>query len=140
MRVAVQAHRTNAVAFLEAKAPVGHRSAVMAGRADVLRGMLAREPKALANSYLGRDLLHLAAADGNAEITTLLLDAGGDLRACDSWGLSPLGAARLRNRMGLADLLISRSPRGEPLRRRLRWASANRSRAAVRRQIPRARN
>ena len=109
MRVAVRAHRTNVVAFLETR---GVRwdavSAVTAGRADVLRGLLAKEPKAITDTLLGRDLLHLAAADGNAEITTLLLDAGSDLRASDSWGLSPVGAARLRNQVSVADLLVSR--------------------------------
>jgi ankyrin repeat protein len=80
----------------------------MAGRADVLRGILAREPQALTNTYFGRSLLHLAADEGHVEVARLLLDDGSGLQATDSWGLSPLGAARLRNRMGVADLLAAR--------------------------------
>jgi ankyrin repeat protein len=107
--VAVQAHRTNAVALLEAKgAKWDAVTAAMAGRADVLRGILAREPQALTNTYFGRSLLHLAADEGHVEVARLLLDDGSGLQATDSWGLSPLGAARLRNRMGVADLLAAR--------------------------------
>jgi cytohesin len=108
LRAAVQAHRTNVVAFLEAKgARWDELTAVLAGRADVLRQILAREPNVLTNTYFGRCLLHLAAADGNVEVTRLLLDKGSDLRVPDAWGLSPLGVALLQNRTGVADLLAS---------------------------------
>jgi ankyrin repeat protein len=109
LRVAVVTHRTNVVEFLEAKgARWDSVSAVMAGRADVLRAILARSPRAITDTLSGRSLLHLAAADGNVDITKLLLDAGGDLQAHDPWGLSPLGAALLQKWNGVADVLVSR--------------------------------
>ena len=106
---AVQAHRTNVVGFLETK---GARwdvlTAVLAGRADMLRGLLAREPHSVTNTYFGRRAVHLAAADGNVESLTLLLDAGSDFQVPDAWGLSPLGIALMHNAAPVAALLKSR--------------------------------
>jgi ankyrin repeat protein len=113
LRVAVLAHRNNVVGLLETR---GARwdavTATLAGRADILRGILARNPSAFTNVYFGRSLLHLAAAEGNVETATLLLNAGSDPRALDSWGLSPLGAALVRNQMAVAGLLAGRGATG----------------------------
>jgi ankyrin repeat protein len=109
LRVAVISRRTNVVEFLEQK---GVRwdavSAVMFGRAEVLRGILLREPKAATTTDRGSSLLHLAAVNGDVPITKQLLDAGGDLRAQDLRGLSPLGVALLKNQLEEANALRQR--------------------------------
>jgi ankyrin repeat protein len=106
LRSAVQAHRTNVVEYLEQHgAHWDAVSAVLAGRAEVLKGMLAREPGIITNALRGSTLLHLAAAEGNMEITRLLLGAGAEVRASDDLGLSPLGTALQSHRTEVVALL-----------------------------------
>jgi len=109
LRVAVMAHRTNVVEFLEQHgAQCDIISAVMGGQAQVARDILTRQPEAIATKNFGSSLLHLAAANGDVATTKILLDAKADWREQDRRGLSPLGVARLRNQPGVVQTLRER--------------------------------
>jgi ankyrin repeat protein len=97
LRLAVTLRATNIVEFLEQHgARWDAASAVIAGRVEPLREILAHDRSAVTNTAMGKGLLHLAAVTGNAEIIQILISAGADMRAQDDWGLSPIGNARLR--------------------------------------------
>ncbi len=67
LRVAVMAHRTHVVEFLEQHgAKWDIVSAVMGGKTEVERDILSRQPEAIATKNFGSSLLHLAAANGDA--------------------------------------------------------------------------
>jgi ankyrin repeat protein len=106
LRVAVMAHQTNAVAFLEQH---GARwdavSAVLAGNATVLRNLLAAQPGEMKTNYYGRSLLHLAAANGDVECVKILLAAQANIRRTDLHGLSPLGVALQHHQTQVVKLL-----------------------------------
>jgi ankyrin repeat protein len=106
LRIAVQAHRTNLVELLEKNGVRWDEvSAVLAGRADVLREILQQWPSAVTNTSAGTGLLHLAADNGDLDIIRMLLAAKGNVRATDPWGLSPLGHALVKNKAEVAVLL-----------------------------------
>ena len=90
LTVAARLRRTNLVDFLDAQ---GVRwdpaSAILAGRTEILRKVIAQPPR----PALDGTLLRLAVACGNAPAVDLLLTAGDDLKATDADGFSPLGVA-----------------------------------------------
>ena len=102
---AAQARRTNIIDFLDAQGvkwdPV---SAILSGHAEVLRRLIAQQPKLVSDGSLLRE----AAADGNALAVEILLAAGADLKATDPYGLSPLGNALLQQHNDLVELLMKR--------------------------------
>jgi ankyrin repeat protein len=103
LHLAVQTHRTNIVNFLDKQgAQWDPDSAVLAGRMDVLRNLIAQQPGLATDG----SLLGLAAANGNVPAAELLLAAGSDLKATDSTGLSPLGNALAQRHSDVADLLL----------------------------------
>lgn len=109
LRVAVMQHQTNMVAFLEshgAKWDAG--SAVMAGRADVLEKILQQDSSAVRMRVSGKNLLHVAVANGDLNMVQLLVSAHCDVNAKDDWGVSPLGCALLKNAEGIKELLMQR--------------------------------
>jgi len=109
LRVAVMAHRTNMVEFLEKNgAHWDAVSAAMAGRVEVLREILRQRPAAIASSEFGESLLHIAVDYGDADTVQTVLAAGGDARALDLRGLSPLGHALWSQQKGVAELLLQR--------------------------------
>jgi ankyrin repeat protein len=84
LRVAVMAHRTNVLEFLEQHgAQWDIVSAVMGGQSQVAREILVRQPEAVATKNFGSSLLHLAAANGDVATTKILLDAKADWREQD---------------------------------------------------------
>jgi ankyrin repeat protein len=107
LSVAVMAHRTNMVEFLEKNgAQWDEVSAVMAGRADALREILRQRPSAFSSTDFGRSLLHIAVDNGDVEIIKTLLAANADVQAADFWGLSPLGYALRTKRTDIVALLL----------------------------------
>lgn len=86
--------------------------AAKAGRVEAVRALLAAEPGLIhARDSDGSTPLHCAAWKGHAEVVTLLLDAGADVRAenaNDHWGTTPLHAAAHANQAAIAELLIGR--------------------------------
>ena len=109
LRVAVMAHRTNVVEFLEQHGALWDIiSAVMGGQTQVAREILSRQPEAITTKNFGSSLLHLAAANGDVATTKILLDAKADWREQDRRGLSPLAVARLRNQPDVVQTLRER--------------------------------
>jgi ankyrin repeat protein len=85
-------HRTNVIDLLDRHgARWDAASAVLAGRADKLRAVLAADPSAANSTIYGQGLLHLAAGRGDVDIASILLDYRCSLTAPDARGLSPLG-------------------------------------------------
>ena len=108
LRMAVMLDRTNLVSLLEARgAKWDAPSAVIAGRADLVKKILNDQPSAIAESANSESLLHLATIYGNVDIIQQLLATGADLQAVDSFGLSPLGRARLKSQAESANLLVA---------------------------------
>jgi ankyrin repeat protein len=108
LRLAVTLDRTNIVSLLDARgAKWDAPSAVMAGRADLVKKILKEKPAAITETANGESLLHLAATSGNVDIIQQLLGANADLQAMDSFGLSPLGRARLKSQTKAANLLVA---------------------------------
>jgi ankyrin repeat protein len=106
LRFAVMTRRTNVVEFLDRHGgPWDPVSAIVAGRTEVLRQILARQPFETTNKADGRGLLHFAAANGNTAAIELLLAAGCDRHEPDMWGMSPLGSALLERQMDTAKWL-----------------------------------
>ncbi len=106
LRIAVMLRRTNVLDLLEAHgAPWDAVSAVIAGRPETLRKILAAQPASKTNSAYGKGLLHMAAANGDATAVVILLAAGSNRQAGDRWGLSPLGNALLRQRTNVTSIL-----------------------------------
>lgn len=109
LRIAVVAHRTNVVEFLEQHgAQWDIVSAVLGGQTQVAREILTRQPEAITTKNFGSSLLHLAAANGDVATTKILLDAKADWHEQDRRGLSPLGVARLRNQSDVVQTLRER--------------------------------
>jgi ankyrin repeat protein len=102
---AAQARRTNIIDFLDAQGvkwdPV---SAILSGHAEVLRRLIAQQPKLVSDASLLRE----AAVDGNVTAVEILLAAGADLKATDPYGLSPLGNALLQQHNDVVELLMKR--------------------------------
>jgi ankyrin repeat protein len=97
LRVAVMQHQTNMLDLLETHgAKWDEGSAVMAGRADALQTILHQNPSAVGTMVQGRGLIHIAAANGNVNMVSLLIAANADTQAGDRWGISPLGYALLK--------------------------------------------
>jgi ankyrin repeat protein len=108
LRLAVTLNRTNIISLLDSRgAKWDAPSAVMAGRADLLKKMLKDQPTAITESANGESLLHLAATSGNVDIIKQLLAATADLQAVDSFGLSALGRARLNSQTEAINLLVA---------------------------------
>jgi ankyrin repeat protein len=106
LRLAAQVGRTNVVEFLEARgAQWDALSAVLAGRADVLRSLLARDARAVLENPQNRELLHQAATRGDLAATKLLLQAGCDPHAPNAAGLTPVGLAHLHQHPEVAQAL-----------------------------------
>ncbi len=109
LRFAVLSHRTNAIEFLEQHgAQWDIISAVLDGKTQALREILARAPGEIAAKNYGNSLLHLAAVSADLETTRILLDAGADLRAKETRGLTPLGTALLQKHPEVAAALRQR--------------------------------
>lgn len=109
LRVAILARRTNVVEFLDHHGATWDIvSSVLGGRTQVLREILARQPGEIATKDFYSSLLHLAAANGDAETTAILLEAKADWREQDLRGLTPLGVARLKNQPEVAKALRQR--------------------------------
>jgi ankyrin repeat protein len=101
--VAAQTRHTNIVDFLDAQGALWDpASAVLMGRAEVLRKLIAQQPQLA----LDGSLLRLAAANGNASGAEILLAAGADLKATDLDGLSPLGIALVQHAGDVVGLLL----------------------------------
>ncbi len=106
LRAAVLARHTNVIEFLDRQ---GVRwdavSAVLAGRPEKVKAVLAQNPAAAAETFNGKSLLHLVAARGLTEIAATVMAAGANLQATDPWGLSPLGEALRNGQNQAADFL-----------------------------------
>lgn len=104
--VAIVAKQTNAAVFL---AQHGARwdviTAVLAGNAKALDGILKKQPDEIGKKFRGSSLLHLAATRGDIEAVKILLAAKADLQAVDSRGLSSLGIARLLGQKDVEQVL-----------------------------------
>lgn len=102
---AAQFRRTNIVEFLDRQgAQWDPKSAILAGRTNILRQLIAQQPRLAADG----SLLRLAAIEGNLPAAETLLVTGVDLKATDSFGLSPLGNALASKHNDIADLLVKR--------------------------------
>jgi ankyrin repeat protein len=101
--VAAQMHRTNIVDFLDHQgARWDPTSAIMAGRTETLRRLIAQQPGLAADV----SLLRLAAGRGNLSAAEILLAAGADVKAVDGFGLSAVGDARAAKHDDMVDLLV----------------------------------
>ena len=108
LRLAVLGRHTNLVEFLVGQgARWDMATAVMAGRAEVVRDLLSRQPGSITNSLHGDTLLHLAAANDSRATAKLLISAGARVDAQNWAGLSPLGMALQRPRSAVANLLLN---------------------------------
>ena len=102
MSLAAQLRRTNIVEFLDQLgAQWDPRSAILTSHNKILRNLIARQPTLAADG----SLLRLAAAEGNVSAVEILLAAGADLKATDSFGLSPFGNALAAQHVEAATLL-----------------------------------
>ena len=107
LRLAVMQHRTNMVSLLETHgAKWDEGSAVMAGRTDALQVILQQKPSAVDAKVYGKGLIHIAAANGDSNTVSVLVNANCNLQAKDNFGLSPMGYALIRNRKDIQVLLI----------------------------------
>lgn len=112
LRSAAMLQRTNLVTRLEKYgATWDAASAVMLGRAEVLRKLIAEKSSVATNTANGKSLLHFAAGAGDEEIVQMLLAAKVDAQAVDQWGLSPLGRARLRQHPNVVSRLRAEGAR-----------------------------
>jgi len=108
LRVAAMLNRTNIISLLNTRgARWDAPSAVVAGRADLVKKILKDQPSAITELANGESLLHLAAISGDVDIIQQLLAANADLQAVDSFGLSPLGRARLKSQTDAVNLLAA---------------------------------
>lgn len=107
--LATSSGKTNVVEFLiQNGAKWDAASAVMAGRADVVKNLLTQEPGLTTNrENLGGTLLNLAASRNQTAVAEVLLSGGADVQAANSTGISPLGCALSRQYSGMADILIA---------------------------------
>jgi ankyrin repeat protein len=98
---------TNMVEFLVAHgAKWDAYCAAMAGRADVIRTLLAQEPNSITNRYdFGTTLLNIAASHDHLAVAEVLLSAGADVTARNWAGISPLGSALAGQYTDMAGLL-----------------------------------
>ena len=104
--LAAQTRHTNIVDFLDAhRVQWDPASAIFAGRTEVLRKLIAQQPKLAADG----SSLRLAAAKGNVAAVEILLAAGADLKATDPDGLSPLGIALVRHHGDVVELLVKQA-------------------------------
>jgi len=107
LRTAVIQHQTNMISFLESHAAKWDEgSAVLAGRADVLKTIIQQTPSAVSTKVQGKGLAHIAAANGDVDMLNVLIAASADLQAKDRWGLSPLGYALINNHQDVQALLL----------------------------------
>jgi ankyrin repeat protein len=103
LMLATQLHRTNIVDFLDQQgAKWDCTSAIFASRTDILKKLIAEQPKQVTNS----SLLRLAATEGNLSATETLLAAGADVKSVDAYGLSALGCAASGHHDDVAELLV----------------------------------
>ena len=90
---------------LQAPAPPGIHDAVRSGDAAAVTALVDRTPAVLnLKDESGQTPLHLAAADRNPALVTLLVGRGADVRAVDNRGISPLHL--LANRGDLAGITL----------------------------------
>jgi ankyrin repeat protein len=107
MKEAVQLRRTNIVEFLDQHGGEWDCfSAITMGRTDVLSHLISQQPWTVTDRYDGETLLHLVAANGNVAAVDVLVKAGADLQAINSFGLSPLGEALECRHDEVAELLV----------------------------------
>ena len=101
--LAAQTRHTNIVEYLDSHgAQWDPASAILAGRTEVLRKLIAQQPQLAADGTS----LRLAAANGKAPAVEVLLAAGADLKATGSDGLSPLGIALVQHHSDVVELLV----------------------------------
>jgi ankyrin repeat protein len=82
--------------------------ASFAGRADVVKGFLARDKNsARARTASGETALHFAARLGHVKVAELLLAHGADVNARDSSRFTPLHRAACYGKSGVVELLLA---------------------------------
>jgi len=72
------------------------------------QGKPSTEDSAISSTFVGAQPLHFAAADGNVESVSLLLDRGAKVNAATQDGWTALHFACLRENKGLVELLLDR--------------------------------
>ena len=98
-----------AVAFADEPTWTALHAAVDQGDQVAVERILRRQPTLLdAPEAGGHTPLHLAAGNGNAKMTKLLLDHGADIEAQDTCGWTPLHTAVSGNRPVVVRLLLDR--------------------------------
>jgi len=105
LRLAAQMGHTNIVDYLDSHgAHWDPASAILTGRTEVLRKLIAQQPELAADG----GLLQMAAAAGEVPAAEILLAAGANLKATSRDGLSPLGLALLRHHDDMVELLLKK--------------------------------
>jgi ankyrin repeat protein len=105
LRLAAQTRHTNIVDYLNLHgARWDAASAILTGRTEVLRKLIAQQPQLASD---GKSL-RLAAANGNVPALEILLAAGADLRATGPDGLSPLGIALVEHHGEVVEFLLKK--------------------------------
>ncbi|CAK0828047.1 unnamed protein product, partial [Prorocentrum cordatum] len=90
--------------------------AAAAGRADMIRRLIADGANVNAKDYDGRGALHIAAAYGHQDIVQELLDLNADVRHRDNFGNTPLSSAVSQQQEEVATMLLKalQEGRGDP--------------------------
>ena len=83
-----------------------------------VRALMASGVEPGSADYDGRTPLHLAAAEGQAEVVRYLLAAGADPRPVDRWGGTPLSDAESNGHTEIAALLRQHAEQVAPLSHR----------------------